>query len=163
MLTWYELLNLTEDEIAQIDVAEVNLACAEGLPGSEYMDSEYCLAKIAEYTDLVAYETDRHFYRFDRNPEEYENSEAYFRMLVLNTILVQSCSVTYNEAKADESTFLMPEDTFIFGIFQGQGGGLYFDSSSSCFGCSKIGLPGPHSSRTTPSVPSLGRTESETN
>lgn len=35
MLPWQRLVTLPEEDLGRIDVAEVNLACAEGLPGCE--------------------------------------------------------------------------------------------------------------------------------
>ncbi len=46
MLTLDQLRNPSEDDLARFDVAEVDLACAMGLPGSERLDIPACLAWI---------------------------------------------------------------------------------------------------------------------
>jgi hypothetical protein len=38
MLNWNELARWPERQLATVDVADVNLACADGLPGSEKID-----------------------------------------------------------------------------------------------------------------------------
>ena len=45
MLDWKRLAQLSDEELGQYDIAEVNLACAAGLPGSEAMDVDFCLRK----------------------------------------------------------------------------------------------------------------------
>ena len=38
-LTLETLIALPEDDLAQVDIATMNLACAQGLPGSEQIDN----------------------------------------------------------------------------------------------------------------------------
>src|SRR5438093_12768822 len=46
MLDWRELCRLSDEELANFDIAELNLACARGLPGMERFDFDRCLAII---------------------------------------------------------------------------------------------------------------------
>jgi hypothetical protein len=78
----------------------MNLLCAEGLPGSENLDLQDCLKKLDGMADYVKRETQRHEYRFREHPEDFKNSEAYFRMDMLGTILVQDLGIQYNPAIA---------------------------------------------------------------
>jgi hypothetical protein len=73
-----ELLSLSPDDLARVDVARMNLLCAEGLPGSEKLDIEASLATLDRWAAHIKSETDRHLYRFHQNPAEFENSEGYF-------------------------------------------------------------------------------------
>ena len=57
-------------------------------------------------------ETDRHLYRFRQNPGEYNNSEAYFRMLMMATVLQQDFGMHYNPARI--ATPEAPEPTSAF-------------------------------------------------
>ena len=43
----------------------------------------------------VQSETERHFYRFRRNPAEFENSEGFFRMVMLAVVLAEDFGVRY--------------------------------------------------------------------
>lgn len=110
------------DQLRQVDIADMNLASASGLPGSEWMDADFCRYRLERFAEHVKNETQRAMPKFRRNPEEYEHSEPLFRMLTLTTVLVQDFGVRYNLAKASRDTMLMPEDSFIFGVFQGEGG-----------------------------------------
>ncbi len=58
MLTWYALANKTANDLAEVDLAEMNLACAYGLPGAAEMNPSLCLDKIHTLTDFVRTETD---------------------------------------------------------------------------------------------------------
>ena len=50
--------------------------------------------------DYVKGETQRHAHQFRDHPEMFRNSEAYFRMNMLGTILVQDIGIQYNSAIA---------------------------------------------------------------
>jgi len=91
-----ELLALPPREVERCDIALVNLLCAEGLPGAGAgRDSEY-LATLDRWALRVRSETKRNLYRFRANPAEYENSEAYFRMLMMAVVLYEDFGVRYN-------------------------------------------------------------------
>ena len=56
--SWREYLAMPEEQLADVDIAAVNLACAAGLPGSERIDVPACLAWLARATDAVRRWTD---------------------------------------------------------------------------------------------------------
>ncbi len=120
MLTWEQFARLPEDELARQDIAEVNLACAAGLPGAEGMDPPLCLrtidgmgAVIDQYTNPC---------RFHQNPGRWENSFGIFRIHAMISILQKRFGVRYNPAKIPVDSPLETPDQFIFGIIQGEGG-----------------------------------------
>lgn len=78
------------------DAARMNLLCAKGLNGSEDIDVDKCLKTLDEWAAFVKHETDRHLYKYKQNPKEYHNSEAYFRMLMVITVLQQDYGIKYN-------------------------------------------------------------------
>lgn len=47
------LLALSPDRLDSLDIALVNLLCAEGLPGAELLDVRACLGTLAKWTDAV--------------------------------------------------------------------------------------------------------------
>ncbi len=123
---------LTEEDLADIDTAELNLACAQGLPGAENLDIGASLAKIAHWTDDVFHQTRRNWHRFLADPAEFENSPAYYRMLVQITVLQRDLGVRYNPARINDPHFQDPysvnpdfsdsRDLFLHGILHGPGG-----------------------------------------
>ena len=47
------LLALSNEELEKVDIAVINLLCAEGLPSSEAIDIEYCLKTLDEWSEHV--------------------------------------------------------------------------------------------------------------
>ncbi|QJW98445.1 hypothetical protein [Frigoriglobus tundricola] len=119
---WRRLVHLPDEALAGCDIAAVNLACAEGLPGAEQIDHSYCLYKLDDWADMVKEYTTLLMPQFRRKPKEYENSEAFFRTLSLITVLQRDCGVLYNPAKIPDDAPFDTADTFIHGIIQGDGG-----------------------------------------
>lgn len=117
-----QLLSLSASELATCDIALLNLLCAEGLSGSEGLSLQTCLVTLDRWAEYVHFETERHFYRFNREPAEYESSEPFFRMLVMVTVLQRTLGVRYNNNRiGDMSTdfFRDSRDLFIHGLLSG--------------------------------------------
>jgi hypothetical protein len=68
------------------DIAETNLNLAIGLPGSETLDVEQCLARLDTWSRLVASKTDRWLPMFHRSPAKFDGSLPKFRMLALDEL-----------------------------------------------------------------------------
>ncbi|MEX2317598.1 MAG: hypothetical protein WD669_10640 [Pirellulales bacterium] len=106
-----------------LDIAEVNLACAKGLPGTEEIDFDDCLEKIDEWADKVRHATSRNYNWFLRNPSQFDNSLGKFYMGVLCTTLQTECGVGYNpQLKMNPGDARDSRDRFIHGITHGAGG-----------------------------------------
>ena len=91
-----ELLGGTPEQIARCDIARMNLLCASGLPGGEDIDVSHYLNVLNRWTAHLLVETERHFDRFRQNPERFRNSEAYYRSLMLGTVLRQDFKIEYD-------------------------------------------------------------------
>lgn len=111
------------NSITEIDTARLNLLAAQGLPGAENLDVDKALAELDRWAAHVRFETDRHLYRFREHPEEYENSEAYFRMLMFIVVLQADLGVHYNAERIDEPDFTNSKDLFIHGLIDDDNGG----------------------------------------
>src|SRR5690349_2222635 len=98
MPEWRALVRLSEAELATVDVAVLNLACAVGLPGTGQVDPARCLAVLDSWADHVRRETERAAHQFRHRPQDFQDSWAYFRVLVLATVLQEDCGVSYNPA-----------------------------------------------------------------
>ena len=78
-----KLLTMPAEQLAEVDIAEMNLLCAAGLPGSESLDIDQCLATLDGWAARVKAETERHLYRlanprYREHAEHYQHSEAAF-------------------------------------------------------------------------------------
>jgi hypothetical protein len=119
------LLLLPAHSLSRVDIGRMNLLCAEGLPGWETEDVEKGLAKLDEMARHVDAETKRNFYKFLNNKKEFNDSEGYFRMLVMATVLQQDFGVHYNPERAqspdttpepNEVFFANSKDVFLHGL-----------------------------------------------
>ncbi len=95
-LTLGALLASQPEELGSVDIAEMNLLCAQGLPGAENLDIDKCLGKINEWIPRIRHEQDRHLYRMKQMPEFYKNSEAYFRCYLMAQTLGEDMGLSYN-------------------------------------------------------------------
>jgi hypothetical protein len=127
-----ELCQLTTNQLAQCDIALMNLLCAERLPGAEDLNIPECLERLDGIARHVKAETDRHLYKFRERPGEYENSEGYFRIMMMVTVLQQDLGIRYNpkrisllfaEPEPTEKFFADPKDIFIHGLIKEKGTG----------------------------------------
>lgn len=118
------LVELSPDALAQLDIARVNLLCAESLPGAEHLIVANSLAVIDQMAARVRSETERHLYRYQRNPAEFENSEGCFRMIMLMVVLAEDFQVHYATNKIASAAsvsmgdgfFADPQDVFLHGL-----------------------------------------------
>lgn len=125
MAKWQKHTHLSDEELSRCDTAEVNLACAAGLPGAEKLDAYFCLRTLDDLTEQVRKETQRLAYLFETKPQTYQNSQAYFRMLVMTTVLQRDFGAHYSEKLKrmdDHHFFARADHLFLHGILQGQGG-----------------------------------------
>ncbi len=121
------LLTLPSSCLIQVDIASMNLLCAEALPGPGGFDLNACLARLDEMAARVRAETGRHAYRFQKNPAEYENSEGFFRMVMLAVVLAEDFGVRYAPgkmgtvaaARADDGFFADARYVFLHGLVRG--------------------------------------------
>lgn len=126
MVAWKALAQLSDADLARYDIAEVNLACAEGLPGAERIDVAKCLKTLDDWAQVVRQWTRAACWEFFRpDPAAFNHSEAYFKVVALLTALSRHCGVRYDPSKIG----LMPDDgafdvhePFVFGVTDGPGG-----------------------------------------
>jgi hypothetical protein len=120
---WKDLARLPEDRLASVDVAEVNLACADGLRDAPTAtDAANCLARLDECARHVRRYTEARLHVFTRHPGRYDNSEAKFRIVCMITDLYRELGIRYNPGKIDPEVPLDTADTFIHGALLGEGG-----------------------------------------
>lgn len=79
-LTLDYLLAMPPNDLAQQDIALVNLVCATGLPGNENLDIPQCLLLVDQWAERVRAETAAGFPRYLRNPNPDKGSESVYRL-----------------------------------------------------------------------------------
>lgn len=119
------LLAMTDEEMAGLGLAQVNLLCSEGLPGCGSTASARCLQMLDGITSRVWEETNRHFHRYTSAPSDFENSEACYRIVVMNSVIAEDFGLRYNPQKIaapsvetlqDRSFFQSADDIFLSGL-----------------------------------------------
>jgi hypothetical protein len=110
--TFDELLTLPAAELEKCDIAQMDLLCAQGLPGAEDLDLINCQAILDEWAAHVRSETERNFHRFQADPADYYHSEGYFRMLMMAVVLYEDQGIRYNPARIVMPDKIDPNDHF---------------------------------------------------
>jgi hypothetical protein len=110
------LLPPRPDFLKSLDTATASLLCAEGLGSNEATAVVPANATLDQWAARVKSETERHYNRFRQNPAQYENSLAYFKILVLITVLQQDFGIRYSPQKITAPDFSDPDDLFLQGL-----------------------------------------------
>jgi hypothetical protein len=105
-------------------LAELNLLCARGLCATNEPDPQTCASTLEAWPARIRSETERHLYRFERNPQEYENSAGLFRMLMLCVVLDEDYVVHYDAqrragpdaSRANDRFFADASSVFLHGL-----------------------------------------------
>jgi len=133
--TLAELLALPSEQLEKVDIARMNLLCAEGLRGSENLNIEDCIRTLDAWTHHVERETKRNFHHFQERPKEFNNSIPYYRLGMMGTVLAEDLRIQYNpererqllEKPVDAQTveeqnrfFSSSSDVFIHGLLTGK-------------------------------------------
>jgi hypothetical protein len=119
------LLSTAGGELSRVDFGLVNLLCAAGLSGSNDTGIHTALKELDQMAGRVKAETERHYRNFQNNPQEFNGSEAYFKMLCLVTVLQQDFGIRYSPDRArpsdgpvepNETFFADARDIFLHGL-----------------------------------------------
>jgi len=138
-----DLVALSDAELEQIDIAEMNLLCAAGLPGAEDMDIDKCLGALDRWAGRVKSETERHLYRltdprYTDHAEHYKHSEARFRAEWLISVLQRDIGLHYHAGFVRSDQAVRPPKTskehFIHGLMD-------HDDAHKAFGGNCVSLP----------------------
>ncbi len=120
------------DGRVDFDIAEASLRCAVGLPGAEGLDVNAKLARL----DEIAVDVKRiiflkeNYDQFLNNPGKFHNSQAYFCVVCMISILKRKYHVGYNpkwkhvtpETEVPDDFGKDSRDQFIHAILDGIGG-----------------------------------------
>ena len=109
-------LALPAEEVGRFDIAALNLACAVGLPGAEGLDIRRHIATLDAWAAEVDRVTTRGVRHFRNNRAEFEDSEAYWRMLTLTSVLQLRYRVHYRPDRIDEMDWRDSRDVLLHGL-----------------------------------------------
>jgi hypothetical protein len=122
MLAWQSLVHVPEDHLARLDLAEVNLSCAVGLPGADRIDATLCLRTLDEWAARCGRFTVSVMPYFRRGQCDYADSEPKFRIQAMATHLQRDLGVKYHPERVTDGAVFKSEDSFVHGVIQGEGG-----------------------------------------
>jgi hypothetical protein len=106
-----------------IPIAVLNLLCATQLPEGCESSLPQCIDVLSEWARVVKVTTGQLLPRFRRAPSEFENSEAYFRVLVMITVLQRDLGVRYDPTSIQQRKFKNSREAFIHGLLTGDKAG----------------------------------------
>jgi hypothetical protein len=112
VLDWQDLVRLPDAELARLDIAAVNLACAAGLPGADRIDWGFCLRTLDEWAARCGRFTAGVLPHFRRGKCDYPDSEPRFRVQALITHLQRDIGVRYHPGRIAADAAHRPEDAF---------------------------------------------------
>ena len=122
MLNWHQVVRLHEVDRNRLDIAILNLACATGLPGADRFDWKCNFVKLNEWADRCKRFTEGMMPHFHRGNCDFPNSEPKFRIQAMITHLQRDIGVRYHPNRTRDEDVFQPEDSFIYGVTQGEGG-----------------------------------------
>lgn len=123
--SYYDLLAMSPEELAKVDIALMNLLCAKGLPGAENLDIPAVLKQIDEWAKRCPPEIERHLYRAQdpRYADLFQGSENRVRIYLMVQVLQEDLGVRYNPDRIYTPDFRDARDMFIHGMLPGANGG----------------------------------------
>ena len=123
MCDWESLIKLSDEDVAKVDIAEMNLACAGNLNGAENLDAKACLTTLGYWTAWIRIETERNAHRFRQCSGEFNHSWAEYCIGMMMTVAYQDFGIRYDlERMNDEGEWHDAADSFIHGVIQKQCG-----------------------------------------
>ena len=122
MFDWQQLVRLPDPDLARVDIALSNLACAAGLPESDMIDVDLCLQTLDLWAEQTHGFTERVMPLFYSGRCDYPDSEPRFRIQAMITYLQRDLGLRFRFDKRSNDALLEPADSFLHGIIQGKGG-----------------------------------------
>lgn len=90
-----DLLALAPEALARLDIALVNLLCAEGLPGAEQLNIRACLDTLAGWTEAVKRYTQGNAHYYQRDPAAYYHHKGFAKLVSMAIMLKRGIGVQY--------------------------------------------------------------------
>jgi hypothetical protein len=94
--SYAELSVMPTSGLTNVDIALMNLLCAEGLPGAEGLDVKQSLAILDQWAEEVRQAEAKYLPTFRRDPARYDNSLAKFKAVNMVLTLKEDLGCGYN-------------------------------------------------------------------
>jgi Transglutaminase-like superfamily len=129
-----QFIALTDSDLENVDLLEMNIAVAKGIPGLEKLDYNHYRQIIDGWTDQFRRWLPTVEYAFHQSPKEYKNDINFFRLGMLAQFLDQKIGVHYVEeqkqvqleakarGKKAEIKYTNPRDLLIYGLIDAKQG-----------------------------------------
>ena len=123
-----ELLDLSPPELEHCDIAQMNLLCAESLPGAENLNVDEMLVTLDAWAQHIKSEIDRNFHHYGEDPAYFYNSTNFYKMAMMGVVLYEDYSIRYNPKwiappgaeSPDDHFFADSRDVLIHGLIGDQ-------------------------------------------
>jgi len=115
-----QLLIMPSQELAKVDIALMNLVCAEGLRGSEDIDTAECLSTLDMWAEQLRKDTAMRMPAYYQNPGKYDNSVNLFKLVTMILTLKNTIGVDYNMEIMQRDEFPDSKDVFLHGCLSGK-------------------------------------------
>jgi hypothetical protein len=118
MMQWRQLTNQTDEQLARLDVAEVNLACAVGLPRTEGVEEAFCRQTLDGWAGRASAAMRQWEGDYRQQPERFEHSWPRYLAMTLLTVLNRHIGIGYHpHLKVPEPDAVFhPDQTFIHSL-----------------------------------------------
>lgn len=133
---------MSEEELSTVDIALVNLLCAEGLDGSEDLDIDKCLATLDDWAEFIRKDTEARLPAYLNNPAKYDNSLNLFKVVNMVLYLKDKAGIHYDPSCLDNRGFSNPDYIFIHGLLNDKRSGTCTSIPTLCVAIGRrIGYP----------------------
>ncbi len=108
-----QLMALTDPELDRVDPVVVNLAVARGVPEFAELDVEHYARTLDAWAEEIRFDTERHWYRFQQNPVQFNHSAIEYKILWLCSDVNAVFKIDYDLADFDAYE---PSNLFLNGL-----------------------------------------------
>jgi hypothetical protein len=111
-----DLLALSADKLAAVDIAVMNMLCAEGLPGAEELNIPRCLATLDSWTHIIKrYTRDCSGY-YQRDPDQYHHHKGFAKLASMAIFLKRAIGIRYQPTAIGNFDFIDSRDDMLHGL-----------------------------------------------
>lgn len=96
--SYAQLADCAEGQRQIVDIARMNLLCAEGLPGAEELDIDGALQLFDQWAEVVLQNEKKYLTQYHQNTGRYDHSLAKFKAVNLGLTLKQDLGCGYNQS-----------------------------------------------------------------